>query len=111
MDKAERHFVVDGWCDSGVCARQKRSQKEKTISHDSAARPNSWQPAIQALSHRLTGVAAWYGKSPSEPARLLRRDQSLWVSRNGHLLYVCELEVPLEAEEADEARNSAVSSV
>ena len=59
------------------------------------------EKAIQALGRKLPEVAEWYGKTSDELARLLRRDRALRVGRSGRLLYACELEIPLEAEEAE----------
>lgn len=61
------------------------------------------EEAIGALAGRLPEVAAWYGKTPSELARLLRHDRTLWVNPSGRLLYICELEEPLESGEVAES--------
>lgn len=55
------------------------------------------EAAIRALGDKLPAVAEWYGKTPREMTRLIRRDRNLWVSPSGRLMYACELEVPLEA--------------
>src|SRR5512138_1977156 len=56
--------------------------------------------AVRALGARMPDVAAWYGKSANELARLLRHDPNLWVNPSGRLLYACELETPQPAETA-----------
>ncbi len=55
------------------------------------------EAAIRALGDRLPEVAAWYGKTAEELARLLRHDRTLWVDKTGRLLYECEMEEPLQA--------------
>lgn len=57
------------------------------------------EDAIRALGNRLPEVAAWYGKTTDELARLLRHDRTLWASPTGRLMYTCELEAPLAADE------------
>jgi PKD repeat protein len=54
--------------------------------------------AIRALGPNLPAVAAWYGKSTKEMARLLRHDRNLWVSKTGRLVYTCVLEIPSAAD-------------
>jgi hypothetical protein len=61
------------------------------------------EAAIKALGSNLPAIAAWYGKSTEEMAKLLRQDKDLWVSRTGRLVYACEMEVPAGAEEVEAA--------
>lgn len=56
------------------------------------------EAAIKALGSNLPAIAAWYGKSTEEMARLLRQDKDLWVSRTGRLVYACEMELPAGTE-------------
>ncbi len=71
------------------------------------------EEAIGVLGSRLPEVAAWYGKTTDELARLLRHDRTLWVSPTGRLFNVCELETPLaagaDAAAADSIRSQTVS--
>lgn len=46
------------------------------------------QQAIDALGRDLPAVAAWYGKSSDELAKLLRTDETVYVDRKGRLLFV-----------------------
>jgi len=46
--------------------------------------------AINALGGRLPEVAAFYGKSTAEFARLIRQDKSLWIDKKGRVLYIDE---------------------
>ena len=60
--------------------------------------------AIQALSDRLPAVAAMNEMTPDEFQAHLRRQDQLWVSQSGRLLYVDE---GLHADEADHAEVEA----
>jgi PKD repeat protein len=48
------------------------------------------ESAIQALGNTLPAVAAWYGMSTADFARLLRTDRSAWIDRTGRLLFIDE---------------------
>ena len=50
------------------------------------------EAAIASLGNRLPEVAAFYGKSPEQLRKILRKDDSLWVDPEGQLLYACEFE-------------------
>ncbi len=56
------------------------------------------QRAIDLLAGRLPELAAWYGKSPSEFAAILRRDRTAWLDRQGRVFYQEDLEAPLQAD-------------
>jgi len=56
------------------------------------------QRAIDLLGGRLPELAAWYGKSPSEFAEILRRDRTAWLDRHGRMFYQEDLETPLQAD-------------
>lgn len=49
------------------------------------------EAAIDALGGKLPLVSAHYAVSPDQLRRHLRSDPSLWVDRNGELLYACGL--------------------
>ena len=44
--------------------------------------------AIAGLGGKLPDIAAWYGKSTAEFARLLREDSSVWIDRKGRVFYI-----------------------
>jgi PKD repeat protein len=52
------------------------------------------EEAVQALKDRLPEVAAWYGMTPTEFARLLRHDRHAWLNRDGRLLFVDDFPTP-----------------
>jgi PKD repeat protein len=52
------------------------------------------EQAIRALGARLPEVAAWYGMSVSDFARLLRSDTSAWLDKGGRLFYVEDFPEP-----------------
>lgn len=64
------------------------------------------EEAIRAIGSRFPAFSEWYGKTTGEMARLLRQDRNLWLSRSGRLMYACELELPLEADEVAETEVS-----
>lgn len=59
--------------------------------------------AVRGLADRLQEVADWYGKSPDEFARELRRDRRAWLDHDGRLLYIDDFPVPTEAQAASAA--------
>jgi len=46
------------------------------------------EQAIAAVGSRLPEVAAWYGMSTADFARILREDSTAWLDRDGRLFYV-----------------------
>lgn len=56
------------------------------------------QHPIDLLGGRLPELAAWYGKSPSEFAAILRRDRTAWLDRQGRVFYQEDLDAPLQAD-------------
>ena len=58
------------------------------------------EQAIDLLGEKLTDVAAWYGMSTSEFAKMIKEDPSIWLDKQGHVFYV-------EAEEPTELSTSA----
>jgi hypothetical protein len=46
------------------------------------------EQAVAALGSRLPEVAAWYGMSTADFARILREDSTAWLDRDGRLFYV-----------------------
>lgn len=54
--------------------------------------------AINALGARLPEVAAWYGMSTSEFAKLLRTDPSVWLDKKARLYFVDEFPDTAESE-------------
>ena len=65
------------------------------------------EEAIRGLADRLHEVADWYGKSPDEFARELRRDRRAWLDHDGRLLYIDDFPVPTQAEAASAAPTAA----
>ena len=55
--------------------------------------------AIQALAGKLSEVAAWYGMSTQEFARIMREDPNAWLDKKGRLLYIDEFPEPAQEEE------------
>ena len=53
--------------------------------------------AVQLLGARLAEVAAYYGMTPGEFARILREDRRALVDRTGRFLFEDELDTPLES--------------
>ena len=53
--------------------------------------------AVQLLGARLAEVAAYYGMTPGEFARILREDRRALVDRSGRFLFEDELDTPLES--------------
>ena len=53
--------------------------------------------AVQALGGKLPEVAAWYGMSTQEFARMLRQDRTAWLDRKGKLLFIDGFDAPPEA--------------
>ena len=53
--------------------------------------------AVQLLGGRLPEVAAHYGMSPAEFARILRTDRRALLDRSGRFLFEDELDAPLES--------------
>lgn len=54
--------------------------------------------AINALGARLPEVAAWYGMSTPEFAKLLRTDSSAWLDKQARLYFVDQFPEPAESE-------------
>lgn len=55
------------------------------------------EAAVQALASTLPAIAEWYGKSPSEFARLIREDKDIWLDARGRAYFVDEgMAVPQE---------------
>jgi PKD repeat protein len=50
--------------------------------------------AISLLGARLPEVAAWYGMSTAEFARMLRFDRTVWLDRTGRVFFEEEVRVP-----------------
>ncbi len=97
MTFGNRNLILALWAatiglPAGAADRQKPPFPEVNL-----ARFARSENAVQALGARLPAVAAWYGKTPGELAKLLRHDPNLWVNPRGRLLYACELESPLTA--------------
>jgi PKD repeat protein len=46
------------------------------------------EQAVAALGNRLPEVAAWYGMSTADFARMLREDSTAWLDRGGRLFYI-----------------------
>jgi len=59
------------------------------------------EEAIARLGDRLPDVAAWYGMTTAEFARMLREDPTAWIDQQGHLLYVEQFPEPAESEPTD----------
>lgn len=53
-------------------------------------RPVRGEKAIRALGASLPEVAAWYGKTTAEFARLIREDKDLWLDTHGRLHVIDE---------------------
>ncbi|MBN1569432.1 MAG: PKD domain-containing protein [Acidobacteria bacterium] len=70
------------------------------------------EDAVAAMGDRLPEIAAYYGKTTNELAKLLRNDRTLWVNPNGRLIYICELDAPLEEDPVmePEAARPAINS-
>jgi len=54
------------------------------------------EQAVVALGGRLPEVAAWYGMSTADFARILREDSTAWIDRGGRMFYIEQ--VPQAAE-------------
>jgi PKD repeat protein len=52
------------------------------------------EQAIAQLGSRLPDVAAWYGLSASEFARMLRSDPTVWLDRKGRVFFEEEVRLP-----------------
>lgn len=52
------------------------------------------QRAIELLGSRLPDVAAWYGASTSEFARMIRTDRTLWLDRSRRVFFEEEIRTP-----------------
>lgn len=73
--------------------------------------PVSGEAAIRSLGATLPQVAAWYGKSTQEFARLIREDRSLWLDERGRAHYVDQgLALPEQGATADDPANTEPSS-
>lgn len=60
------------------------------------------EAALARLGARLPQVAAFYGTTDAELRGLFRRDNTLWIDREGALVYVCEAgPLPAQAETAN----------
>lgn len=57
------------------------------------------EKAIQALAGKLPEVAAWYGMSSQEFAKIMREDPNAWLDKKGRLLYIDEFPEPAKEEE------------
>jgi PKD repeat protein len=51
-------------------------------------KPVRGEAAIKATGSRLPELAAWYGKSTAEFARLIRQDRDLWLDTRGRAYFV-----------------------
>lgn len=54
------------------------------------------EEAIQSLKDRLPEVAAWYGMTALEFAKLLRQDRNAWLDERARLFYIDEALLPPE---------------
>jgi PKD repeat protein len=54
------------------------------------------EEAVQALKDRLPEVAAWYGMTAAEFAKLLRQDRHAWLDRDARLHYIDDFPPPPE---------------
>ena len=55
--------------------------------------PANGEHAIGLLGAKLPEVAAWYGKTTAEFAKMIRRDKSVWLDKQGRVFYV-EIQEP-----------------
>lgn len=55
--------------------------------------PANGEHAIGLLGANLPEVAAWYGKTTAEFAKMIRRDKSVWLDKQGRVFYV-EIQEP-----------------
>lgn len=54
------------------------------------------EEGIQALGDRLPEVAEWYGMTPQEFTRMMRRDRRAWLGQDGRLSFVDDFETPTD---------------
>jgi PKD repeat protein len=54
------------------------------------------EQAIQALKDRLPEVAAWYGMTPNQFAKMLRQDKHAWLDQGARLHYIDAFPPPPE---------------
>jgi PKD repeat protein len=59
------------------------------------------EEAIAVLADKLPAVAAWYGMTTAEFARMLREDPTAWIDKQGRLLFVDQFPEPAESEQTD----------
>ena len=70
------------------------------------------EAAIKALGATLPSVAAWYGKSPSEFARLIREDRDMWLDTRGRVYFVDEgMAVPEQGTTATGTASTAAATL
>ncbi len=58
------------------------------------------EAAISRLAARLPDVAAWYGMSVPQFARMIRNDRTAWLDRRGRVFFQEDVELPLQSETA-----------
>jgi PKD repeat protein len=90
-------LAAPAWAQNGVQGGNRAALKAPFPSIELPERARG-QRAIDLLGGRLPEVAAWYGKSPSEFAAILRRDRNAWLDRQGRMFYQEDLEAPLNAD-------------
>ena len=89
-------IILSGFWSSSVFSANKTKPPFPVISIPEKAQG---EKAIQALAGKLPEVAAWYGISTQEFAKIMREDSNAWLDKKGRLLYIDEFPEPAQEEE------------
>ncbi|QFU21864.1 PKD domain-containing protein [Shewanella eurypsychrophilus] len=72
---------------------QNPSNSHRTFPNVELPEPANGEHAIGLLGAKLPEVAAWYGKTTAQFAKMIREDTSVWLDKQGRIFYV-EIEAP-----------------
>jgi PKD repeat protein len=72
--------------------------------------PAQGQRALDQLGNRLPEVAAWYGMSTQEFARMIRFDRTVWLDRHGRVFFIDEVNTPRNQSTTSATGSGAISA-
>lgn len=67
---------------------QNASNSHRVFPSVTLPEPANGEHAVGLLGARLPEVAAWYGKTTAQFAKMIREDKSVWLDKQGRVFYI-----------------------